>query len=297
MNDSLAQHISHNLQSLQDEVLQSFVEEIKKKYNNTVVGIVFYGSCMRSRDYQDAILDFYVVVDSYSRAYSGLWLRIANYVLAPNVFYLQTSVNGDVYRAKYAIVSEKGLLAGLTKAFHSYFWARFTQPMACIYERESRFKQWFTEIQCAAVNSFFHNVLPSIKKNPSDEEFWTKGLQLTYAAELRAESKSRATTIYENDREYYDKIFSCLINHHDIHPRDKLVNDIKWKVRILYGKFLSVLRLMKATTTFVGGVDYIAWKIERHTGEPVHISDKARKYPWVYIWPVVVNLFKQGKIR
>jgi hypothetical protein len=32
------------------------------------------------------------------------------------------------------------------------------------------------------------------------------------------------------------------------------------------GKMLSVVRLAKASATFAGGADYIAWKINRHAG-------------------------------
>ena len=54
---------------------------------------------------------------------------------------------------------------------------------------------------------------------------------------------------------------------------------------------------MKATTTFANGVDYIAWKIERHTGEQLVVSDKLRKYPLIFCWPLLFKFYKQGKIR
>ena len=40
------------------------------------------------------------------------------------------------------------------------------------------------------------------------------------------------------------------------------------------GKLLHVLRLMKATTTFKGGADYILWKVERHSGVRVEVSER-----------------------
>ena len=63
------------------------------------------------------------------------------------------------------------------------------------------------------------------------------------------------------------------------------------------GKLLSVLRLMKASITFANGVDYIAWKIERHTGEKIEVSDNLRKYPWIYSWPILIRLYRGKKIR
>ena len=34
---------------------------------------------------------------------------------------------------------------------------------------------------------------------------------------------------------------------------------------------LSVLRLLKALFTFEGGLDYIAWKLERHSGQRIEV--------------------------
>ena len=120
MSKQLTQFIYHDLQFQQDEVLQAFIEEINSELNCSVLGVVFYGSCMRPREYQDAMLDFYVIVDKYSDAYSNYWYRVTNCLLPPNVFFIQTHISGHVYRAKYAVVSHRGLLAAVKKGFHSY---------------------------------------------------------------------------------------------------------------------------------------------------------------------------------
>ena len=43
----------------------------------------------------------------------------------------------------------------------------------------------------------------------------------------------------------------------------------RWRLRRMQGKFLSVARLAKAIFTFENGVDYVLWKVKRHSG--VHI--------------------------
>lgn len=45
------------------------------------------------------------------------------------------------------------------------------------------------------------------------------------------------------------------------------------------GKWLNVVRLIRATATFEGGVRYAAWKVERHTGVPVKVTPLREKYP------------------
>jgi hypothetical protein len=45
------------------------------------------------------------------------------------------------------------------------------------------------------------------------------------------------------------------------------------------GKILSVLRLLKASFTFDGGLPYLVWKIERHSGVKVAITPFMRRFP------------------
>ena len=85
--------------------------------------------------------------------------------------------------------------------------------------------------------------------------------------------------------------------HARIGPSSRLVSRISWPVRQLQGKILSVLRLLKALFTFEGGLDYIAWKLERHSGQPVEIPDKVRRYPLIFIWGLFWQLYRRGIFR
>jgi hypothetical protein len=300
MNEPLYQHVFSNLQYQQDDVLEKFVEAIKSEYKKSLLGIIFYGSCMRTREYQDAMLDFYVIVDEYQHAYSSCWYSITNKILPPNVFYLPVELSDQVYRSKYAVMSQSSLSSAVEKSFHPYFWARFTQPLSFIYAVNDDVKKWVAEVQCVAATTFVGSVKNCLEGDFTSEELWVKGLQLTYSAELRTETKQRAGVIYNSQRDFYDGItaslFSGKLNNHST-SKMKISTSIKWKLRAILGKILSVLRLMKATTTFVNGVDYIAWKIERHTGEKIVVSDNLRKHPLIYGWPLLLKFYRQGKIR
>jgi hypothetical protein len=47
------------------------------------------------------------------------------------------------------------------------------------------------------------------------------------------------------------------------------------------GKRTVILRLLKASATFAGGIDYLAWKINRHAGMQIAIR------PWQRRWPIL----------
>ena len=46
----------------------------------------------------------------------------------------------------------------------------------------------------------------------------------------------------------------------------------------------STTRWLKHTVTFEGWLDYIVRKVSRHTGEPIELTDRERRWPWVFLW-------------
>lgn len=297
----LHKHLSANLAALHDDVLDEFIVALKNIYADAIVGIVFYGSCMRTREYEDAVLDFYLVVDAYQHAYQRKLHALLNKLLPPNVFFLQIEVAGKQYQAKYAIVSQKDLSKRTSKrAFHPYFWARFAQPIATVFVRDQESAQWLITMQQQSVLTLMQKVRCMLPEGCSSKKLWVRALQLTYDAELRAESKSRAEFIYAKEAAYFEGITTALSADDDLQftgSQKKYACMLRWRLRNWLGKFLSVLRLLKASMTFNDGIDYIAWKIHRHTGEEIEVSDRLRNYPWLFCWPLLWRLYRSGKIR
>jgi hypothetical protein len=74
-------------------------------------------------------------------------------------------------------------------------------------------------------------------------------------------------------------------------------NRVGWKIRAVQGKLLSLARLIKALFTFDGGLDYLAWKLERHSGVHIDIPEKVRRYPLIFIWGLFLDLYRRGAFR
>ena len=301
MSAPLLQHLSSQLVNQEDKVLNQFVTELSHLYADSIEAIVFYGSCMRSREYQDSVLDFYVVVDRYRHAYSSIWQALLNKLLPPNVFFIQAKVDGQQYYAKYAVVSKNDLFKHTSAhAFHPYFWARFVQPIALLFTRNEDTRQWLINVQMQAVLTLMHKAKCMLPLQCSSQEIWCRIFRLTYATELRTESISRAEIIYVSNTAYYDGITTTLHLRDDNRDGSKYATcfcRVRWKVRNWVGKILSILRLLKATATFTDGIDYIAWKVQRHTGEEISVSNRLRKYPWLFCWPLLWRLYRSGKVR
>jgi hypothetical protein len=68
-------------------------------------------------------------------------------------------------------------------------------------------------------------------------------------------------------------------------------------VRSWQGKILSALRILKGALTFRGGLDYLLWKIERHSGVRVEAPQKLKRYPFLATCVILWRLYRQGAYR
>jgi hypothetical protein len=70
-----------------------------------------------------------------------------------------------------------------------------------------------------------------------------------------------------------------------------------WRWRRIEGKALSIARLAKASLTFAGGAEYIAWKINRHAGTDIQLKPWQRRHPLLAGLSLLPRLLKSGAVR
>ena len=291
------------------------VQEILLRYGSDVQAILFYGSCLHKEEDLDGLFDLYVLVDSYGPVNRNALQAALNQLLPPNVFYLEVPFEKQTVRAKYAILSLTDLQQGTSMNwFHSYLWARFCQPTTLVYVRDEEVTKLVNTAFAQAVITFTTRVLPRIQPQFTIRELWQKGLELTYRAEFRPERPDQQVRLFDAASDYFEditrKAFEVLpfqvvaINSGtDVHYNaaipslTRLVSPITWIIRILQGKILSVLRLVKGTLTFDGGVDYILWKIKRHSGVTMEASPFLRRHPVLAMLVLSWRLYRLGGIR
>ena len=63
------------------------------------------------------------------------------------------------------------------------------------------------------------------------------------------------------------------------------------------GRALSILRLTKAAFTFDRGADYLAWKIEKHTGVVITVTPTLRHHPILFGPKFLWRLLRKGTVR
>lgn len=297
-----------------DELL-ALRDTLLARYGNAVDAMLFYGSCLRSGDALDGLVDLYLVVDDYRKTYDKFLPALFNRLLAPNVYYLETEVDGNRVRCKYAVISLQDLEKGTSpKWFHSYLWGRFAQPCGLLYSRNDELSRRVRKMLAQAVLTFLNRVLPALPERVDSAAIWQQGLALSYRAELRVEKPERATLLYESWKDHFlvltplamqevsfnvnaEQMASGVLYQTRISSRVRRLNRLSWLLRRLQGKFLSFLRLVKSAFTFQGGSDYLIWKLERHTGVPIEVTPKMRRHPLIYGWGLMWRLYRRGVFR
>jgi len=70
-----------------------------------------------------------------------------------------------------------------------------------------------------------------------------------------------------------------------------------WRRRRRTSKLLNFARLVKATFTFDGALDYVLWKVKRHSGVVLPVSDWQRRHPLLSAPVLAWKLYRRGAFR
>jgi hypothetical protein len=249
--------------------------------------VLFYGSCLRQQRLDGLMLDFYLIVSDYRAAYGKGWLAAANRLIPPNVFYFEH----DGLVAKYAMLSEADFhrLCGPETSSVSV-WARFAQPSRLVWAADDAARRRAIK----AISRAAPTLLAAAGPRPGEEPLalWRRAFALTYSAELRAERAGRASSVVDLEPARYERFTApTLAAAADTRPHSS------WARRRIEGKTLSVLRLAKASLTFAGGADYIAWKINRHAGTDIELKPWQRRHPLLAGLSLLPRLLRSGAVR
>ena len=287
--DALERLIADELSTPVDPRVTALAGAIAAKHGDASRAILFYGSCLREKQLDGLMLDFYLIVSDYRAAYDRKWLAVANRLLPPNVFYFEH----DGLRAKYAVLSEHDFhrLNGPQTSSVSV-WARFAQPSRLVWVADAGAQKAAIAAIARAAPTLLAAARPVAGERADPLDLWREAFALTYSAELRAERPGRAQSVVDLDAERYRRFGAAAMR-----LAAGTSSGPRWSSRRLRGKALSVLRLAKASATFAGGADYIAWKINRHAGTDIRLKPWQRRWPLLAAISLLPRLLKSGAVR
>lgn len=289
---------------------------IADKHGSASRAVLFYGSCLRQQELEGLMLDFYLIVSDYRAAYDKRWLAAANRLIPPNVFYVE---HGGLV-AKYAVLSEPDFRRECsTGARSASVWARFAQPSRLVWAATDAARKTAIDVVSRAGPTLFELTAPTMSGDLRHEPvaIYKAGFALTYGAELRAERRGKADAVVDADRERYVRMGRAILAEPPSSRPRRLPKSAeesgfheaavgagmrkraqrRWRALQRKGKLVSVLRLAKASFTFAGGADYIAWKINRHAGTAIALKPWQRRHPLLAAISLLPQLLRSGAVR
>lgn len=314
----VAQTIVAELATPAPEIVVRFVEGLIG--GARPLGVLFYGSILRTHDaaagedglekLTEGVLDFYVIVDRLADWPRGWISRLANAVLPPNVEYHEQVIDGHVLRAKVAILT----LAQFRRmtcpdSRDTTVWSRFSQPSRLVWVRDERAADDILRGVIRAVGTAARWAALLGPESGPAENYWENLFRKTYAVELRVEKKGRSRSLIRGMESRYAGLLgaswvaggldAALLDDGrqvapEISPARRRAAARRWKVLSRMGGPLNYMRLMKASFTFAGGVQYILWKIRRHRGVEIPLTAFEERHPLLCAPVILMRLSKAG---
>jgi hypothetical protein len=293
--------------------------EILERHGGAVAAVLFYGSCLRRRT-SDGVLDFYVLVDDYRAAYPSRLLAWANAALPPNVFYLEVETELGTLRSKYAVISIRDFEAGARgEGLRSGISARFSQPALAVQIRDEAAREAVAAAVAEAVLTTVVQALPLLSASAGSirfttEDLWQTVFRETYSAELRPEDPETILNLYRANPERYDRAARAALARLQMGGRLRFEEESGvieatsaedsqalarrgWDLRRPLAKLAYVAQLLKTTATFGDWLPYALWKLERHTGTRIVPTERQRRHPLLWGWPLLFRVLWRRDLR
>jgi hypothetical protein len=288
---------------------RALAREIAARHGDGVAAVLFYGACRRDGD-ASGLLDLYVLTTGH-RAFHGRALpALLNAALPPTVLLLRSEDAQTPVRAKVAVLTqgqfERRMRHG---SLDTTLWARFCQPSTLVYARDEAARRRAERAVARAVETA---ALWALRLGPDEATpagYWRDLFARTYAAELRTERGNRPERLVAAAPGWYDRALPLALARLGLPAAPAGDGRLKpglprrrrwlraWALRRACGKALNVLRLCKAAFTFEGGADYLAWKIERHSGVSLELADWQRRHPLLAAPALLWRLRRRGAVR
>jgi hypothetical protein len=300
------------------EPVARMADAIRSRHRG-VSAVLFYGSCLR-RGTTEGVLDFYVLVDGYRISHRSPIQAALGWLVPPNVFYVEIDHGNDRLRAKYAVISNRDFQrAARGRGVNARIWSRFCQPSRLVWARDGAARAEALKAVRSATLTAVDRMLTWL---PGDEpvqrfepaELWTTAFRETYRAELRGEKAETIDALYAAQVDRFDRVAVAALRELEARGKLRLLAEgcelevasdpgwraqarRRWRLRRPFAKAFAVAGLVKTPATFDGWVDYAIFKVERHSGMRVELSERQRRRPFLHAVPILIRLLRQGVLR
>jgi hypothetical protein len=246
--------------------------------------------------------------------------------MPPNVFYLELATgsaeSGDAgtLRAKYAMMSREDFERATRPAnLRPSIWARFSQPALAAWVRDDAARDLLVRCARRSVLTALSWALPMLPAEGGVRRFdaetlWQQVFAETYASEMRPESGDSVRSLFRAAPERFDAVaragLAAFASERGVAagwegerlevtlPADEARRSTRrWRRRRPIAKAVYLLQLLKTAFTFGDWLPYALWKLERHTGVKLVPTERQRRHPLIFGWPLAFRVLWRRELR
>jgi hypothetical protein len=303
-----------------DAALRAAVSRLSVAAGDSLVGVVFFGSRHTGPARAGGLgaHDVFVVVERYRSFYDGLRragltakppavLAAASRWLPPTQCSLRFADEG--VHVKASVIRLDTWVRETSERRHDHFCiGRLFQPARILYFRDEDARGLLLEGLASSHRETWRWSRPWLPPTFDATSYGLSTLRTSMRWEIRPEPAGRADALWEAQRCLQVPVFEALLAElaarGEVAPAPgapgryaatRLVGRaerVRLEVYFRWSMARATARWVKHTVTFEGWLDYIAAKAARHTGQPIELTDRERRWPWIFLWGRLVRYLR-----
>ncbi len=319
---SLAEAVAAQALSAEpDPALRAAVSRLVAVCGDTLDAVLFFGSRRTGAPKANvwSAYDLFAVVGRYRPFYarlraSGLvhrrplWLALVSHWLPPTQLSLQFT--DPELHAKVSVIRADRLQRETSARRRDHFTiGRLFQPVRVEHWRSEPIRQAVLGALVSAVSETRRWTRPWLPGSFDSEGYGRRALEISMAWELRPEPQGRASVLWAAQCALQKPVFDALLHELEsagdiqgeraaaaswtLATRVSVGERLRWQIYFRYSLVRATARWLKHVVTFEDWLDYVLRKASRHTGQPIVLSPRERRWPLLFLWGRVFRYFRR----
>jgi len=296
----------------EDPALDAAVRRLAGAAGDALVGLVFFGSRRTGAALANAFsaYDLFVVVEDYRAFYDSLrraglsgkrpgLMAVVSAWLPPTQCSLRFEAEGVHVKASVVRYDTWRRETSARRRDH-FCVGRLCQPTRILHFRDQDARGHLLEGLVSAHRETWKWAHPWLPPAFDADAYGRSALRTSMRWEVRPEPAGRAETLWDAQRDLQIPVFDALLGELEarrevthvpgragwLQPARPVRAIERLQLNVYFRRSIvrATARWLKHTVTFEGWLDYIVRKASRHTGEAIELTDRERRWPWVFLW-------------
>jgi hypothetical protein len=308
-----------------DPTLVAALERLRVAAGDTLDAAVFFGSRRTgaARANASSAYDLFAVVPAYRPFYGALHaagligkkpalLSLVSRWLPPTQ--ISVRFGAPELHAKVSVIESRTFARETSRRRRDHFTiGRLFQPARVVLARSDAEREAALDALVSAHAETWRWARPWLPERFDVDAYGRRALEVSMSWEIRPEPAGRAQALWAAQREAQLPVFAALLadleaggelervvapggaGAPEFRPRRSVTALEQLRLRAYFT--LSILRATarwsKHVVSFEGWLDYIVRKASRHTGQPVELTARERRWPLIFLWGRVLRYLRQ----